>query len=65
VVSRNLAQPETDLGVMTAPAATQEAAAQAPVLDLPLPAEESVDVPELPEDVPAMPDEETEEGTDG
>jgi len=77
VVSHNLAQPETDLGVMSAPTTAEQAAEPAPALDLPLPAaqEEDTDLPTLPDEVPAedasvVPEEPEgaiggEEGTDG
>jgi preprotein translocase subunit SecG len=46
VVSRNLAQPETDLGVMGAPATSTEVVV--PATDLPLPLEQDSDVPVMP-----------------
>ena len=57
VVSHQLAQPETDLGVMDAPAAATAPAetGTAPALDLPMPSEQA------PDDLPAVPSEAIDE----
>lgn len=49
VVSRNLAAPEVDLGVMSAPTTSPESTQSAPAVDdLPMPVEGDSDVPVLP-----------------
>ena len=57
VVSHQLAEPETDLGVMNAPAAASAPVETAPAQDLPMPSEQA------PDDLPAVPSEATGEDT--
>jgi preprotein translocase subunit SecG len=52
VVSRQLAQPETDLGVMTTPAAATAPAETAPALDMPSTSEQASDLPAVPSEAP-------------
>ena len=52
VVSRQLAQPETDLGVMTTPAAATTPAETAPALDMPSTSEQASDLPAVPSEAP-------------